>query len=302
MTIVVFFFGSVHSKNIEVGTNFDWNIPGEKRESIRFVLTENNTVSIRGLINPASMGIEGAREFYAFTGHPLVDGVSVPIQLLANFAFTKYKQNSHLNKLMEEAHEFGTPYTKLFDAVTKKELLTNSIKMMPEIESPVITIMDQKNTITGAVQVLYDFFITRDHQTIILDTVFQTPKTEAGQSTDLSIKIVSNPKSDFDGVNDWIDGNYDIKNELTHLLAESIRIFLLTEFIENISISSREKTVRYLEGKTLRFERGLVLAEYCGRTLMRNLRGIIFSVPSANSSSDSESKCLDRYESSFKLQ
>lgn len=291
--------GNVYAKNPEAVIDFDWNASRVKKEPLQFVLSENVPLLIRGVIPPEKIGLANGNGFYApiATGEPLVDLISVPVQLLANWSVIKVQQNSHLSKLTKESIEFGDPYTKLLDGVTKKELLAHSIAMIPDIVDSTILETDHKDS--GAVKLLYDFSITDDHKAIILDTVFQTNKAEKTPHSDLNIKIISTPKQDLESINDWIEKAYDIKSEITELLAESIRILLLFKDIENDFTSYRERSIRYHEGGKVRFERALVLGEYCGRILMRNLRGIYFSVPSSNPADFRKDKCLDLHNPTF---
>ena len=69
-----------------------------------------------------------------------------------------------------------------------------------------------------------------------------------------------------------------LKAESALLLARAMDIALATHADDDLA-AKPFKTFRYREGLTERMERGQLVSEGCGRIVMKNLRGILMSVP-----------------------
>jgi hypothetical protein len=79
-------------------------------------------------------------------------------------------------------------------------------------------------------------------------------------------------------VNFWnANDGVAIKTESVRLLAESLDL-ALDEIATGLGQDRPQRTVRYMEGKAEKMERGQILKEQCNRVVLKNLRGWLMSV------------------------
>lgn len=128
------------------------------------------------------------------------------------------------------------------------------------------------------------FSMTQDRETLILDNVIMVrqPGASVESAYKNTVRVVSEAKQSEDHKAFWnADNGARLKEESIRLFAQSLDLGLLDAQRTSGAIDNpTRKTVRYMEGRTEKMERGEVLEERCGRTVIKTLRGWVMSVPS----------------------
>jgi hypothetical protein len=132
------------------------------------------------------------------------------------------------------------------------------------------------------------FAMTQDRRALVLENsvaIFSpdAPATGAYRNT---IKVVSDVHESSDFAAFWGDNEAEkLKNESAQLLAHSLEIAMREAVNSQSKEGGVQRTFRYREGGTEKMERGELISERCNRTIIRNLRGWIMSIPAASSPS-----------------
>lgn len=175
------------------------------------------------------------------------------------------------------------PYQDLLTGYTHKDLMQSALER---------TTLGQDKHLLGTadpasgdwvVESLPVFSMTQDQSALVLENTVAiyrrgTPPQSGYQST---IRVVSDAVEQADLPAYWHAGRR-LREESAALLAQSLDIALTVATGSAPAMAAPAasfRTVRYQEGKKEVMERAQVIKEQCGRSLIKNLRGWLMSIP-----------------------
>lgn len=145
------------------------------------------------------------------------------------------------------------------------------------------------------VEVLPLFLMAQDQRSLSASVVLRIwPEASRPNDAPLAertVLVVSNPVQAQDAQSHWQQSNaLALRRVLSGLLAEAVELAARPE----VDPTGPQRTVRYLEGNREKAERAQVIETRCARTLMRNLRGWLLSVPVERETPTSPPECAER--------
>jgi hypothetical protein len=108
-----------------------------------------------------------------------------------------------------------------------------------------------------------------------------SPSDPAKPLYETVVRVVSRPTGEDEAAQHWaLDGAAALKTESAALLAESVRIALDDAARGSApQDAAGQRTYRYPEGGTVKFERAQLVSQDCERRVLKTLRGTLLSVP-----------------------
>lgn len=191
--------------------------------------------------------------------------------------------------IREAADKVLAPYQPTLDTITHAALLPQGLAKTRRGAAKTVVPPGDAETAQWLVETIPVFSMTQDQRALVLDNALVVRGPEAGAPVVYQnvVRVVSRPlpagdeKSPVSGA--WLaeDGKL-LKDQSAELLAESFDL-MLGELAEGVKPASAEerphKTVRYVEGGSVKMERATPLVERCDRAVLKTLRGWLMSVP-----------------------
>lgn len=202
-----------------------------------------------------------------------------------------------LENAIKESNAFGETYNKLVEGMLWKQVLEETVRRMPELAS--VQLARPGSALTGrSINFDHAFFVTDDHRALVLEATFVSSNAA---SEPMEIRVVGAGKREGTNPPDWGGAEYSLPSELADQFSEALRIyFRLFDKASNFSSAVGQRTFRYQEGGRTRYERGTPIAEFCGRSLFRNVLGVFILAHVTNHASIHAAACADIYDSEFK--
>ncbi|MDB5932563.1 MAG: hypothetical protein JWR60_4270 [Polaromonas sp.] len=250
-------------------------LPAEGKVDYRGVLKTNSGAGAPagGMLYPGP-GIGGF--LISVAAHALVVGAT---------------RNVLTQQQLAASDEVLSPYRPLLDAFTARELFSLAFQNTASVGRTELVEPTQSASSSRLVQGTPVFFLAQDEQTIQMDAsmlVFPTGSPATAVPPPLVIRVISHARPAMPSENQPPDvGRHAaqsawIKAESTALLAHAIDLALEAASAP-LPADAPFQTFRYLEGQTARMERGQLVAQRCGRMVIRTLRGLLMSIPIASS-------------------
>lgn len=122
------------------------------------------------------------------------------------------------------------------------------------------------------------FRMTQDRRALVMEAVVRVFDGDAAVPfAERAVRVVSPPVKAEDAESYWTAGDgARLAQTSAALAAEAVRAALLDA---QATGEMQQRTVRFVEGQSDRFERASPLAERCDRVVLRTLRGGVMSVP-----------------------
>lgn len=243
------------------------------------VIASDGPVAFQGVVNFDEAGTGEGSMLY-----PAPNAAGFFAALVTHGLLTKSAKEKQKNTIQETANQVLSEYQLILNNFKYKELMERAlIKLAPpsnfeSIEN--ITATNNKVVIQNAPS----FLITQDEKAIIINNLFLV--TFPGKSPSVThkntIRVISNSINTPESATFWTDNDGEkLKDLSAQLFAESISITLNDIFAKKSEESIPYKTVRYKEGSSEKIERAKVIKTSCDRMLIKNLRGILMSVPTS---------------------
>ncbi|WP_051294110.1 hypothetical protein [Pseudoduganella violaceinigra] len=125
------------------------------------------------------------------------------------------------------------------------------------------------------------FYMTQDQSALIVDntvSVFQAGSKRPVYTN--TVRVVSRAVEVENEAIYWQrNRGQRLREASAALFRESVEIARADALAPMATLAGAQQTFRYLEGKTEAIERAEPISEFCGRALVRNLRGWLMSVP-----------------------
>ena len=244
-------------------------------------LPKDDKVVYRGVVNLDGAGVGNAQMLY-----PAPNAAIALAAVLTHGAVVGSMRDGQKEKLQEAADKVLLPYQKVLGTYKHQELMRRALEKTLTGGSKKLVESSEKPGAEWFVESAPVFSITQDQTAIILDNSISiyAPGASSAAAYQNTVRVVSQPKDETDLASFWnANDGASLKEESAGLLAESLDIILSEVAGGPNKEDNPYRTVRYLEGTTEKMERGQVIRERCGRTLIKTLRGGLMSVPARRS-------------------
>lgn len=224
--------------------------------------------------------------------YPAPNAVGLLAAVLTHAALEKSSRNSQKTKAQKEADKVLEPYQPVLHDFLTGTLLGRGASLAT-VGTGRETVLEERDDHHGwLVRVSPGYSMTQDQTTLVLDNVVEIygPDERKRASYTNTIRVISTARQEQDMVSYWThDQGAPLIEESAELLAASLDIAIADA--SKAKSDQQYETVRYMEGHEERMERGQLLAEQCGRVLLRTLRGTLMSVPVKTNETTPSEKC-----------
>jgi len=244
-------------------------------------------VSFRGVADFNHAGVKQSAMLY-----PAPNLIGMLAAVATHAALVKSSRNSEKEKIQAQADKVLEPYKGILAAFSYDDL-RQRLPAFVENDGDKPPLQDDALQ-KGAWLVVSTpvFSMTQDRSAIVLDNtvaMFAPGQLERPAYTNV-VRVVSDPRAHAGSPDAWAADGNALKDESARLFADSFDVVFRDAQIN--SAEAPYKTVRYTEGDAERMERGQLLAQVCGRAVLKTLRGTLMSVPvRAGEASSSDNQC-----------
>lgn len=220
--------------------------------------------------------------------YPVPGAAGLLAAIVTHAAIANSVQSSQYQQAQQAADRVLDPYASLLGAWSAANLWDMAVAAAPS--SLRISVGDGQ-TAPGAgwvVQTSPTFTLAPDESVVILDVAIQFVAPGAA-GVETLVRVVSSPLGEIDPRSYWsADEAHQLKSTAAAMLAHAIDI-AHRHAIHPANDLAPMRTHRYMLGADERAERAQQLAGNCARLELRNLRGLLMSVPIKI---QSENECL----------
>jgi len=175
------------------------------------------------------------------------------------------------------------PYQDLLTGYTHKELMQSALELTaPGPKKRLLSVEDPASG-DWLVESVPTFSMTQDQSALVLDNTVAVYRCGTAPQAGYQSKIrVISASVEHDNLSAYWHAGRRLREEAAALLAQSLDIALTAATAATPAAAAPAasfRTVRYREGKQEVMERAQVLNEQCGRSLIKNLRGWLMSIP-----------------------
>lgn len=210
--------------------------------------------------------------------YPAPNAVGLLAAILTHAAINKGVRSAEIERIEAAAQQVVLPLQPALDAVRLRAIQEAALQRLPENQD--VRFDDGAGgERPWTLEVAPVFLVSADRRALLLDAVV-TVRDASTQAvvTERAVRVVSPALRGAEPVDVWLAGGPEAATSLAaSLLAEALRTVL--EDARIVPPPTAQRTVRYAEGTLTTAERGVVLAERCGRTVLRTLRDALMSVP-----------------------
>ncbi|RDI99032.1 hypothetical protein DVT68_11125 [Dyella solisilvae] len=227
--------------------------------------------------------------------YPAPNAIGLLAAVLTHAAIEKSSRNSEKSKVQKDADKVLDPYQPVLDDFLTGTLLGRGASLATVGAGRQAVLRERDDHQGWLVRVTPAYSMTQDQTTLVLDNVVEIygPNERQRASYVNTIRVISTARSEQDMLSYWTrDQGMPLKEESAELLAASLDIAIADA--SRVKADPQFKTVRYMEGRAERVERGQLLAEQCGRVLLRSLRGTLMSAPIKTDETMTSSGCGDQ--------
>ena len=198
--------------------------------------------------------------------------------ILTHAAITNSMQSSEQQQAQQAADRVLDPYATVLGAWSAANLWDAAAAVAPPSLGLRVWHGQNKPVAGSSVQTVPTFTLALDESVVILDVAIKLVASNAS-SVETLVRVVSSPLGEVNPRAHWsADEAHHLKSTAAAMLAHAIDI-AHRHTIQSGSAPAPMRTHRYLLGADERTERAQQLAGNCARLELRNLRGVIMSVP-----------------------
>ena len=240
---------------------------------LSLVMPSQGTVPFRGLMSLDAAGMMGSGMLY-----PAPNVVGLLAAIVTHGVIAESVKDTQKQELQKTADKVLDPYRVVLDKLAYPELAKRALSRLQwQGNTSIVTAAPAKAPgwlVTAQVR----FAMTQDQTALVLDADFKVKDPAMAEFPSVKVRVVSRPQKDKDLPAFWMtDDGAAIIAESANLFAHSLRIALDAKTYA--AAPDLLKTVRYTQGSLEQIERATIVDRYCGRDLLRNLRGWFVSVP-----------------------
>jgi hypothetical protein len=221
--------------------------------------------------------------------YPAPNAIGFLVAVLAHAAVADSARTSERQRIQNEADKVLAPYLSVIRDLKHRDVLDTALRWVEVKGTKQVLASGEAESGKWLVDVLPVFALTQDQSAVILDNVItvrspQEPRQVVYQNT---VRVAMTPRDHASSADEWLaDQGALIRTAASALIAESLNLAYRDHQANVSNKESASRTVRYREGNAVRIERATVLAEACGRIMLRTLRGWLKSVPAVAASTE----------------
>lgn len=222
--------------------------------------------------------------------YPAPNAVGFLAAVLTHSLLVGSAKDQQKTKLQQEADKVLEPYQPVLGEYLQKDLMQRGLQLVAAGGNRRLVDADAAPAADWLIDSTPVFSLTRDQSTIVLENVIAVyaPSLPSAPAYQNVIRVVSKPRTESDLVAFWTANQGEkLKDESAGLLAQSLDIALGEVSAAPGQQAVPQKTYRYQEGSAEKMERGQLVSERCGRTVIRTLRGWLMSIPSKRPAEES---------------
>jgi hypothetical protein len=252
-------------------------VPAQNRWTLDWSADGGVKPEFRGLNN-----LDGAGQSQSAMLYPSPSPLGLLVGILTHAALSEGSQRNEALARQERANQVLGPYAASLSTVDKQDLLErtpNALQALGSVHAGAIA--SPAESPPWALAVLPIYTMTQDSKALIADVTLSLKSTAApGAARKIMIRVVSQPQNKSNLVAAWnAEDGALLKQEAVQLLALAIHHGMSELINTDTRPMAKERTVRFPQGGEVQMERAQVLDQRCGRSLLRNLRGELMSVP-----------------------
>jgi hypothetical protein len=221
--------------------------------------------------------------------YPAPNLVGLLAAVVAHGVVSGAVQDKKRAAIREAADKVLAPYQPTLDTITHSTLLPQGLAKTRRGAGKTVVPAGEAETRQWLVETIPVYSMTQDQRALVLDNALVVRGPEAGAPVVYQnvVRVVSAPLPAGDDkppvAGAWLaDDGRLLKEVSADLFAESFDL-MLGELAQGPQAQPAEdkphKTVRYLEGGTVKMERATPVLERCDRAVLKTLRGWLMSVP-----------------------
>lgn len=252
-------------------------------------LPKTEPVFFRGVVNFDQAGNGPGAMMY-----PAPGALGLLAAIVTHGVIMESAKSAEKTRLQTEADQVLAPYQDLLKGFQHRELMQKGLEK---------TALGQRKRLMDAgteedgewlIESVPVYSMTQDRSALILDNALtiRRPGALGAEPYKNTVRVVSQARTATDLQAAWgAEQGALLKEESASLLAQSLDMGLADAQKSVSAASGPQKTVRYLEGKQEKMERGEVIDNHCGRVVIKTLRGWLMSVPAQPSAATGTASC-----------
>lgn len=198
------------------------------------------------------------------------------VAVLTHAALNEAAKSAQRAAIQNTANKVLVDYQGIIDAFEPAELMKRTDLALNATE----LVRRSPGRVRWTLEVLPVFWMTQDRRALIVDNVLTVRDDAGGKAARRSAVRVVGPPVPAEAVSGaWSENDGEpLKQQSALLLAQAIELSM-TELEGRWDQEAAFRTIRFPEGGDERIERAQPLREYCGRAVIRTLRGELMGVP-----------------------
>lgn len=245
-------------------------------EPLSLRLPKEEKVVYRGVVSFDAAGTGAGNIMY-----PAPNAAGLLVAIITHGVIMESAREMQKNRMQSDADRVLSPYEAVLKDYSYNDLAQRALKRMTARGTKRLLQVSESPDAERMIEGTPVFFMTQDQSALVLDSTvtIHAPgaATPAYQNT---VRVVSKAREEENIVDFWnADQGEALKEQSAILLAEAMDIAVRALLAGASSDGNPSRTIRYMEGKTEKMERGQLMSEHCGRVVIKNLRGWLMSVP-----------------------
>ncbi len=243
-------------------------------EATALRLPKDDKLVVQGLASFDQAGLHNAPMAY-----PAPNLAGALVAVLTHGLIAQAQKDKEKSQLQERADKVLAPYQSVLGTLNQRSLLQQAAAS--QRRKPVAAIEAGDEPSDGSwVELQPVLSMTQDERAFVLDAVVSVPQRVDGQPRQLLVRVVSTPVAGDDVRAQWLrDDGAALKTTVASLMAETVEWGVSEAAWSEDTGQAPQRTYRYMEGAFERMERASLIAQQCGRVVLRTLRGGVLSAP-----------------------
>ena len=264
-------------------------LPADKTLYIRANVQDD--VPYQGLFDYDDVEIGGQGILY-----PGDSGGVFLASVITHAVMTDSIKSNAMTKVQEQANTVLAPYQRYIEDFETGELVSSVVAGLDDYYDFNVAIYNQEEEGAGFVLISKPvFYMTQDQRELILKhAMYLHPAGKPDVILFKNFVEISSSRFGHDDIQSyWIDDN-NLALASAELYARSVELFVDDALDKYQATDVNQKTFSYSQGGERLYERGTLVAQSCGKTVMRTLRGWLKLFPESNVGNNSGAGCKSR--------
>jgi hypothetical protein len=254
-------------------------------------LPQEDKVSFQGVVNFDNAGVAGGGMLY-----PAAGAGGFLAAIITHGVIMQSIKAGQKTKIQEAADQVLVPYQPVLSTYHYQELAQEALKKAMAASNRKLLAFSETADAHPLIESTPVFSLTQDQSAVVLENLVSVtkPATSPSPAYQNIIKVVSQPKEGAEFPGFWMaNDGAKLKEESANLLAHSLAIAIRDAENPAKEEAGSQKTFRYQEGQIMKMERAQLISTGCNRTIIKNLRGWVMSIPVQMSDTSATHQCAD---------